>query len=243
MFGQKNLKGLTAQTKQFIKNAFESVRSEIKANDYIKYIPKNVIILDGVTNVSKGAFSTCKNIETVTLPDTLKRIESNAFLNCSELTGIDIPEGCEYIGSAAFLACGKIGTIRVPTSVREIQVLTFISNSVEISENNRSYTLIDGVIYNKNVTELHSITKDTPNSFVIPNTVTKIKDSALQKDNITVTIPASVTDLSVHAFASHSNGTKVICKSQAVYDLMINLIEANAGTDDEFKGTVELSID
>lgn len=243
VFGQKNLKGLTAQTKQFIKNAFESVRSEIKANDYIKYIPKNVIILDGVTNVSKGAFSTCKNIETVTLPDTLKRIESNAFLNCSELTGIDIPEGCEYIGSAAFLACGKIGTIRVPTSVREIQVLTFISNSVEISENNRSYTLIDGVIYNKNVTELHSITKDTPNSFVIPNTVTKIKDSALQKDNITVTIPASVTDLSVHAFASHSNGTKVICKSQAVYDLMINLIEANAGTDDEFKGTVELSID
>lgn len=240
----KNISDLSSQTKDFLREALDAVYRSINSSDYIKYVPKKVIILDGVTNVSNSAFSSCRNIDEVVLPNSIKRIEGSAFMNCFGLTKINIPDGCEYIGGSAFYCCSDLGTIRVPSSVNEIGgVTTFVHNSIEIDERNRSYVLIDGTIYNKDVTKLVGVTKDTPKNLVIPDTVTTINSTALRKENTTVTIPASVVNIPTNAFGAYSKGVKVICKSQAVYDSINHLIEENAGTNNEFKGTVELSID
>ena len=123
----KNISDLSSQTKDFLREALDAVYRSINSSDYIKYVPKKVIILDGVTNVSNSAFSSCRNIDEVVLPNSIKRIEGSAFMNCFGLTKINIPDGCEYIGGSAFYCCSDLGTIRVPSSVNEIGgVTTFV---------------------------------------------------------------------------------------------------------------------
>ena len=61
-----------------------------------------VVIHEGVTTIGDWAFSTCSNILSVTLPNTLTSIGERAFAGCSGLTSLNIPESVESIGDRAF---------------------------------------------------------------------------------------------------------------------------------------------
>ena len=63
--------------------------SVVKMNGAFSYINlENVIIKEGVTTISKSAFSQCKKLKSVTLPVSLKTISQNAFGACSSLTDV-----------------------------------------------------------------------------------------------------------------------------------------------------------
>ncbi len=63
---------------------------------------KTVIVKKGITNIGKFIFSGCRNLTSITIPDSVRTIETFAFENCSGLTGITIPESIKTIGSGAF---------------------------------------------------------------------------------------------------------------------------------------------
>lgn len=71
---------------------------------YRKHI-KNVIIDKGVTAIGKYAFYHCDEMESITLPDTLKRIGEYAFIGCNALHDINIPKTLKYIEPNAFKDC------------------------------------------------------------------------------------------------------------------------------------------
>lgn len=86
----------------------------------------SVIPTDGsVTSIGKGAFSGCKDLVSITVPDSVTNIEDGAFARCKDLVSIIIPDSVVNIGRSAFLECSSLTSITIPNGVREIQVDTF----------------------------------------------------------------------------------------------------------------------
>lgn len=61
--------------------------------------------------IGQGVFSYCKNLKTVSLPDTLKRIESGSFISTS-IKSFIIPKNVEFMGDRVFQD-SKIEEIRI----------------------------------------------------------------------------------------------------------------------------------
>ncbi len=78
---------------------------------------RSVVIAEGVTGVD--SFLLCYNLESVTLPSSLKTIGHAAFLNCSKLVSVAIPDGVTNIGSQAFQSCG-LTRVFIPKSITQI---------------------------------------------------------------------------------------------------------------------------
>ena len=69
---------------------------------------KKVILSEGITEISDGAFSNCSKIEQVVFPSSLKAIGKRAFSNCSSLTDINLPSSIETLGEGCFYSCGNL---------------------------------------------------------------------------------------------------------------------------------------
>ena len=73
-----------------------------------------------VTEIGSYAFSGCRNLVNVTIPQNVARIGINAFYNCSSLESIDIPQTVEYIGEYAFSGCHMLNSINLPQNITKI---------------------------------------------------------------------------------------------------------------------------
>jgi hypothetical protein len=61
-----------------------------------------------ITEIAPKMFDLCKNLEEISLGNSITRINSEAFLNCSSLDRITIPESVTWIGSKAFKGCTNL---------------------------------------------------------------------------------------------------------------------------------------
>ena len=90
-------------------------------------ILKSIAIPNGVTElpgnyshsneVFRGVFFDCTNLESVTLPSSLKKIGECTFINCENLKDITIPKGIEVIDRSAFSGCKSLTEISIPDGV------------------------------------------------------------------------------------------------------------------------------
>lgn len=102
---------------------------------------KYVIISEGIINL-EHTFNGCENLETVSLPSTLKTIGSCTFSCCYNLSNITLPEGLTSIGDYAFEGCNSIEKLVIPDSVTDIEENSFyIGNNeyIPIYGNPNSY--------------------------------------------------------------------------------------------------------
>ena len=84
--------------------------------------------IDGmtVTEIGSYAFAYCDNLETVTLPDTIKVIDEGAFFFCESLITIEIPENVVRIGEYAFAGDGdRLSCVLFKGDAPEIDKYTF----------------------------------------------------------------------------------------------------------------------
>lgn len=89
-----------------------------------KFIPTNLVIDEGVTNISTQAFSGAY-FDSVKLPSTIKSIDEAAFIMCQNLTEVVLVDGLESIGENAFLLCTSLLEITIPESVTSIATSAF----------------------------------------------------------------------------------------------------------------------
>ena len=61
--------------------------------------------LAGVTSIGSSAFSGCRSLTSITIPEGVTSISNNAFYNCYSLTSITIPDGVTSISNNAFNGC------------------------------------------------------------------------------------------------------------------------------------------
>lgn len=79
-----------------------------------------VNIEDGITSISRSAFSNCSSLKTITIPNSVTYIGDSAFSNCSSLIDVTIPEGITLIENRTFFNCSSLKTITIQNSVTRI---------------------------------------------------------------------------------------------------------------------------
>lgn len=65
----------------------------------------------GLTTIGSYAFSNCRGLTSIEIPNSVTSIGSCAFQNCSGLTSLTIGEGLESVNSDAFKGCNNIATL------------------------------------------------------------------------------------------------------------------------------------
>ena len=78
-----------------------------------------------VTGISDQAFSGCKEIIGVSIPDSVTSIGSYAFIHCTNLVSVKIPDGVTRINDYTFRDCSTLFTVILPKSVKSIGRLAF----------------------------------------------------------------------------------------------------------------------
>ncbi|WP_051588957.1 leucine-rich repeat domain-containing protein [Ruminococcus sp. NK3A76] len=164
----------------------------------------SITIPNSVTSIGDYAFCGCKSLTSITIPNSVTSIGKGAFSYCESLTSITIPNSVISIGNLAFYGCDSLTSITIPNSVTSIGVCAFICQnlrSITVDENNKAFSSYDGVLFNKNKTELITC-PGAKQRLNIPNGVTSIGDNAFYycKKMTSVTLPDSITSIGELAF-------------------------------------------
>jgi uncharacterized repeat protein (TIGR02543 family) len=137
-----------------------------------------------VAKIGEGAFSFSMSLTCVTVPDSVTNIASQAFISCRGLTNVVIGSGVSLVGVSAFYYCPAL-------------------ESITVSSANPYYLSGNGVLFNKNGTELIMYPPGRAGDYSVPSTVTRIAECAFF-DCIGLTgivIPQTVTEVGAEAFA------------------------------------------
>ncbi|MBO7559345.1 MAG: leucine-rich repeat protein [Bacteroidaceae bacterium] len=78
-----------------------------------------------VTGIGDYAFRCCKNLNFVSIPNTVTSIGSNAFQYCTGLTSVTMPKYIKSIGDYSFWGCKGLNSITIPNSVTSIGNFAF----------------------------------------------------------------------------------------------------------------------
>ncbi len=104
---------------------------------YIGTMPENthIDIVDGTTQICGSAFYGQSNLTSISIPNSITTIGSQAFYNCKSLTTITIPASVTSISNDIFSGCDNL-------------------ESIFVDENNPNYCNVNGILYNKDKTQL-----------------------------------------------------------------------------------------
>ena len=174
-------------------------------------------------------FSDCKNLERVTLPNTLTSIGSSAFSR-TKLSSVVIPNSVTEIGDGAFWGCKSLKQITLPNTLTKISDHMFddckalerivIPNSVaEIGwcafyecKSLKEVVIGNGV---KKIGESAFKKCQSLTAISLPNTLEIICSSAFSETGLkTIDIPASVKTIDCYALYSAGKGVVINCYPQ-----------------------------
>ena len=215
LIGCDGEKGNVAPSKDSIEEATSETKppEAVSVNPNLKYVIKGntVTITDcdeaatgelvipdtiggnPVTSIGERAFDQCGSLTSITIPDSVTRIGSGAFFGCTSLTSITIGNGVTSYGAFAFFGCASL-------------------TMIEVGAGNVTYTDVNGVLFNKEKTDLHTYPAGkTGDNYVIPDSVTTIGGSAFYECTslTSITIPDSVTSIGYGAFRDCTSITSI----------------------------------
>ncbi len=140
--------------------------------------------IDGkpIVALGKDAFYQHKKTNAIYLPDGLRRLEGAPFYRCYSIVSLRIPASVAYIESNPVFRCSSLTDIRV-------------------DEDNPYFTSDDGVLYNKDMTQLLAYPEGkTDTAYTVPETVTAwVGDCFGYRTRLTtITVHAGVTKFPDH---------------------------------------------
>ena len=156
---------------------------------------ESIVIPDGVTaigtwnehDISYGnTFSGCTSLKEIIIPDSVIKILDRAFSNCTSLESITIGSGVESLGDEWIASCRRL-------------------ENITVSPENKTYSSVDGVLFNKDKSELSAYPiGNKRSSYTIPDGVEKIGKKAFYGCRYieSLTIPVSVAEIEASALGN-----------------------------------------
>ena len=145
---------------------------------------KTYMVRKGTRVICDGAFSWCRALTSITLPQGVKSIGNGAFSKCEALTSITLPQGIESIGKWAFYDCCALTSITLPQGVKSI-----------------GYEAFSGCEALTNITLPQGIKSIGDSAF------------AYCYDLTSITLPQGVESIGHNPFKFCNNLSSVICRS------------------------------
>ena len=159
-------------------------------------------ILSNITGIAQQTFADCINLNTVTLPNTLKTVGSSAFANCA-LTEITIPSSVTSWNAMATNNCSELTTYKVSgPGVYSVSGGILVNGSVLVSVG-CGLKADSSLILPSGITELgqHCCRNCRMRSISVPSGVTRIGSSAFYccLNLVSLDLPATLTSFSTGA--------------------------------------------
>ena len=136
---------------------------------------------------------------------------NNAFAGCS-LSNMAIPDSVTAIGDYAFSHCLLLENISIPKSVICLNGNPFSDWGGMLECLSPTFIYEDDVLFNKDKSEIVSFRNQKIESYIIPDSVTKIRDSAFSDCSSlsNIVIPDSVTAIGDFAFSGCSSLSNIV---------------------------------
>ena len=165
-----------------------------------------------VTSIGKYAFCGCSDLQTIAFASgaQLKEVKEAAFAGCSSLSTFTLPTPVTQIGLYAFGGT-NIASFRVGANMSHIDDRAFLncSNFKNFTQvgTNPYYLVSNGILYNKNKTELISYPEGKQTtSFTLPSSVASVGEYAVYvNDSLASTNLNNATTIREYAFSNCAN--------------------------------------
>ncbi len=213
------------------------------ATELSQYLDKTdkISVMPGVTKTDRNVFSNIGGVSEVVLPDGFLSIGDNSFNLSRNLKTINFPDSLESIGNEAFMGCTALENPTISKGVQTIGTNAFAEctsiTAFDVSEENETFTEIDGVLFTKDKKELVMYPAGkTDKEYAVPDGTERIREKAFSyNSNIEkIKLPDSLAEIGNGAFyfckeltdlqASENSGLEVIgeyafygCSLRSVY--------------------------
>jgi len=167
------------------------------------------VIENGITSIGNDMFKGCNSLTSVKIANSVKSIGWEAFANCTKLSNVEFVEGSvtTEITFRTFAYCSNLTKIELPKNVKITGARPFEGcynlTDIIVSSNNPYHSSVDGVLFNKNKTELLCFPSGAGTSYTIPSGVDVIGSYAFSFNKIlkNVVLPTNIEEIEQDAFA------------------------------------------
>ncbi len=151
----------------------------------------SLVLPDDIHVIGYGAFAN-STFKEFTFNSKVTEILDEAFYGCSKLTAINIPSSVNYIGQRVFIKCPSL-------------------EKIDVNAENKNYASLDGVLYNKDITEIITCPEGKLFAYTMPQTVNTFERSAFYGCKLLTSVVLSDALISIpeSAFYDCTNITSV----------------------------------
>mgnify|MGYP000149662897 CR=1 FL=1 len=130
----------------------------------------SVTIPESVTSIGKYAFARCSSLTSLKLGENIKTIGDHAFYYCIKLESVTIPQSVTFMGDRAFTGCAQLNSLTINDAAISIGDWTFDEcyKLTTLSLGEKIKTIGDYAFYDCRIL----------NNVTIPQSVTSIGDQA-----------------------------------------------------------------
>ena len=220
--------------------------SEIPENCFLRFSSlERVIFREGskASAIGRQAFYECSALTEIDFADSIEKIDEYAFAYCTSLKEVELPENMKNLGKSAFGYCTSLETVRVHNNIENFNTETSFNecpNLVNIvaDEDNPYFTVIDGVMFSKDMKTLISYPSSKQDKeYIIPEGILKIGKNAFNGNEYIerVILPSSLKVIGDKAFYSTPSLKQYVFMSmeapvlECSYDAEYNLNYCNFG--------------
>ncbi len=194
-----------------------------------------------VSRINYMAFSDCRRLTSVTIPDSITSIEEYAFAGCSSLTEVTFGNQLKSIGDYVFDGCRKLTTITIPDNLKSIGEGAFNGCAIETAaipaiacSSVNTFTLKTVVITSGDrIDDEAFLNCSSLATVTISDSVKSIGESAFGNcvSLTDITIPDEVTDIGKDAFYNCSVKTATIPASaiESIPKTILNTVVITSG--------------
>ena len=166
------------------------------------------------------------------------------FASCKQLKSIELPENAERMSREALADCPALERILIPAAMTSLTPSTGCPalKTIDVSGANTSYRSVDGVLYNRSVSEIVWFPLGKTGQYRLPATITAIAEKAFYGTSFAqIIIPESVTSVGRAAFAdskleSVAIPDKVNYFAESLFQNCLMLREVTIGKSVDFIG-------